>query len=393
MGLFGYKNNNNEFKMLASFYQQLTSLLALDQYISRKMYDSFYQEASSMANELLLMEEKAILKAWCKKNNTDYKLLKQYLDVYNQTALLVSKHNEDFIEKHLKTDEKYLDHLLDDDNPNIKLDIDQRKVVLADEDYTLVVAGAGAGKTTTIEAKVKYLVERQKIDPSKILVVSFTRKATNELRMRFKSLDLNVNVATFHSIGNTIIKDNEQTRHKIVNNSFMYDVIRDYLTVKLDDEYFIKKILLFFASYLNMPFDEKNTTMLFKSLKDNSVTTLKADLEESIKIYQNEQTKKRLTINNERVRSIDECRIANFLYINNIDYVYEPVYRYGFKDSIKPYCPDFLIKQNGQTLYLEHFGLSEDGKNSRFNASELELYKKQIKDKIKLHKTLKLWVK
>ena len=386
MGLFGYKNNNNEFKMLASFYQQLTSLLALDQYISRKMYDSFYQEASSMANELLLMEEKAILKAWCKKNNTDYKLLKQYLDVYNQTALLVSKHNEDFIEKHLKTDEKYLDHLLDDDNPNIKLDIDQRKVVLADEDYTLVVAGAGAGKTTTIEAKVKYLVERQKIDPSKILVVSFTRKATNELRMRFKSLDLNVNVATFHSIGNTIIKDNEQTRHKIVNNSFMYDVIRDYLTVKLDDEYFIKKILLFFASYLNMPFDEKNTTMLFKSLKDNSVTTLKADLEESIKIYQNEQTKKRLTINNERVRSIDECRIANFLYINNIDYVYEPVYRYGFKDSIKPYCPDFLIKQNGQTLYLEHFGLSEDGKNSRFNASELELYKKQIKDKIKLHK-------
>ena len=87
-------------------------------------------------------------------------------------------------------------------------------------------------------------------------------------------------------------------------------------------------------------------------------------------LSQKEQTKNRVTINNERVRSIDECRIANFLYINGVDYVYEPVYRYGFKDTIKPYCPDFAIKQDGEIIYLEHFGLSQDGKNSRFNEKE-----------------------
>ena len=57
---------------------------------------------------------------------------------------------------------------------NILLDDDQRRVVLTDEDYCLVVAGAGAGKTTTVAAKVKYLVDKQGIDPKQILVISFT---------------------------------------------------------------------------------------------------------------------------------------------------------------------------------------------------------------------------
>ena len=62
------------------------------------------------------------------------------------------------------------------------LDDDQRKVVLTDEDYCLVIAGAGAGKTTTVAAKVKYLVEKKDIKPQEILVVSFTNKAVGELK-------------------------------------------------------------------------------------------------------------------------------------------------------------------------------------------------------------------
>ena len=386
MGLFGYKNNNKEFIAIESFCKQIDSLFSLDKFISRKDYISFYDATIDIYKDLILMEEKSILKEWCKKNDIDYKLLKKYLDKFASTEGLVKEHNNKFIEKHLKTDKTYLDEILLKDDPNIILDEEQRKVVLSDEDYTLVIAGAGAGKTTTIEAKVKYLVEKQNVNAEKILIVSFTRKATEELKERFKRLELDVNIATFHSIGNTIIKENEPVRHRIVSTGYMYDKIREYLTTKLDDEYFIKKILLFFASYLNMPFDETNTTLLFKSLKDDNITTLKSDLETLINDYQKEQTKNRVTINNERVRSIDECRIANFLYINGVDYIYEPVYRYGFKDTIKPYCPDFAIKQDGEIIYLEHFGLSQDGKNNRFNEKELEEYKRHVNDKIKLHR-------
>ena len=81
-------------------------------------------------------------------------------------------------------DKDYLDSILKESDPIIKLDDDQRRVVLTDEDYCLVVAGAGAGKTTTVAAKVRYLVEKQGVDPKQILVISFTNKAVNELRER-----------------------------------------------------------------------------------------------------------------------------------------------------------------------------------------------------------------
>ena len=79
-------------------------------------------------------------------------------------------------------EKEYLDNILKSVDPQIILDEDQRRVILTDEDYCLVIAGAGAGKTTTVAAKVKYLVERNHVDPSQILVVSFTNKAVNELK-------------------------------------------------------------------------------------------------------------------------------------------------------------------------------------------------------------------
>ena len=385
MGFFN-KNEAREYKELDSFGAFLDSLISEDEYISRKAYVESYANLSDTFNELTLLEERNVLQAWCKSNKVDYKKLLQLLNKYKNIHQLVKKHNDDFVRRHLVSDKQYLDEVLLKDDPNIKLDEEQRKVVLSDEDYTLVIAGAGAGKTTTIEAKVKYLVDKKAVNPDRVLIVSFTRKATEELRERFKRLELPVNIATFHSIGNTIIKESDQTRHQIVEGGFMFNTIRDYLVNKLDDGHFIKRIVLFFASYLTMPFDETNTSLLFKTLQDNENITLKTDLTNMLDDYHKAQTKQKITIKDERVRSIDECRIANFLFINGIDYTYEPVYKYGFKDTTKPYCPDFLIKQGDKEIYLEHFGVSEDWKNNRFSQEELDDYKKHARDKIILHR-------
>lgn len=386
MGLFGTKNKAKEYVDFDSFNKSIALLLNQDKYISKKEYKELYNSLFNTYNNLKVMMEQNILYEWCKKNKVDYRGFSNLIEKYENIDKIVDIHNEEFVSNHLKKDKEYLDRILIADVPNINLDEEQRRVVLTDEDYTLVIAGAGAGKTTTIEAKVKYLVDKQYIDSSRILIVSFTKKATQELKERFTRLAISVEIATFHSIGNTIIKQNENIRHRIVDNGFMFDAIREYLTTKLDDEYFIKKILLFFASYLNMPFDGKNTTMLFKTLKDNNITTLKSDIKTMLNNYQNENTKQRKTINDERVRSNQECRIANFLFINGIDYIYEPVYQHGFKDTIKTYCPDFLIKQDGKEIYLEHFGISEDGKNDRYTEEELNEYKRHINDKIILHR-------
>ena len=66
-------------------------------------------------------------------------------DVYKRQ----DKHNDDYITQAMEDNKEYLDNILKTVDPAIMLDEDQRKVVLTDEDYCLVIAGAGAGKTTT----------------------------------------------------------------------------------------------------------------------------------------------------------------------------------------------------------------------------------------------------
>ncbi|MEW6115128.1 MAG: UvrD-helicase domain-containing protein, partial [Thermodesulfobacteriota bacterium] len=73
----------------------------------------------------------------------------------------------------------------------------------------LVIAGAGSGKTRTIVYRVAWLVE-QGVDPASILLLTFTRKAAEEMLSRAARL-LDTRVAkvsggTFHSTGNLILR-------------------------------------------------------------------------------------------------------------------------------------------------------------------------------------------
>lgn len=380
------KNESFEFISLDEYKKNIEKLIKEDKYIAKKNYLISLSDNKEIYEKLMLMDKEAVLQSWCKNQRTNYKQLKSLMNFYGNTEELIKYYNEDYVMRHLITEKEYLDTVLLKDDPNIKLDEDQRKVVLSNEDYTLVIAGAGAGKTTTIEAKVKYLIDRQNVNPSKILIISFTKKATKELQERCSKLGLPVRISTFHSLANAIIARQEEEHHKIATGDIMFSSIKKFLLNNSNDEVFVKKILLFFASYLEVPIDENNIAVLFNELNKNDYTTLKSDITDVLDKYKKQQEKKHITIKNEKVRSIEECRIANFLFINGIDYEYEPVYKYCFNGTTKPYCPDFLINQYGKQIYLEHFGISEDGKNSRFSEDELNNYKKHIKSKILLHR-------
>lgn len=386
MNLLKKRNDTLEYKTFKKYQADIENLMLKDKYISKKDYTKYRDSKRIMYKKILIMDRENVLLSWCKNNNTSYKKFKQLLDYYEKTPSIIDNYNQEYVNRHLELDKEYLDNVLIKDDINIKLDLEQRKVVLSDEDYTLVIAGAGAGKTTTIEAKVKYLIDKKNISPDRILIVSFTNKATRELQDRCKKLGLPVKISTFHSVANAIIASEEEEKHQIATGDVMFTSIKNYLINNLNDEAFIKKILLFFASYLQIPFEENNLAYLFNELNRNDCTTLKSDIANSIEEYKDKLTKSKTTILNEKVRSVEECRIANFLFINGIDYEYEPIYQYGFMDTTKPYCPDFLIKQYDKEIYLEHFGISEDGENNRFTKEELETYKKHINDKILTHR-------
>ena len=74
----------------------------------------------------------------------------------------------------------------------------------------MVLAGPGSGKTTVITHRTKYLIEECRVDPSRILVITFTRAAAREMQERFTALmegqSTRVSFGTFHSIFFTILK-------------------------------------------------------------------------------------------------------------------------------------------------------------------------------------------
>ncbi len=74
----------------------------------------------------------------------------------------------------------------------------------------IVLAGPGSGKTTVITRRTATLVQHYKVPPENILVVTFTRAAAEEMKIRFLSLmneqNTSVRFGTFHSVFFQILK-------------------------------------------------------------------------------------------------------------------------------------------------------------------------------------------
>ncbi len=380
---------NENAKRILEFGGFIQKLFDADRYIARSEYLLAIKDYSSDIDFFDVLQKSDMLDEFCRKNSVSTKVITEIIDTYKNIESCIEQHNESFIASKMITEKDYLDNVLKAVDPVISLDDDQRRVVLTDEDYCLVIAGAGAGKTTTVAAKVKYLVDKQGIDPAQILVVSFTNKAVTELKDRIqKELGINCPIATFHSTGNAIIhKNTPEEKLNIVDQSKLYFVIRDYFRKSImRNESAANNLIMFFASYFDAPYEGSDLNGFFNNIAKANYSTMRSDLEDFKRDVIDARTKKSVTIQNEVLRSYQEVEIANFLYLNNIDYEYEPIYKYDIEYSRKPYTPDFIIFQGEKSAYLEHFGITESGENDRFSPEEIERYKKAVNDKVKLHK-------
>ena len=79
----------------------------------------------------------------------------------------------------------------------------QSRAVSHFEGPCMVLAGPGSGKTTVIVNRIKYLTEERNVPPEKILVITFTRTAAEEMKERFRILtggEQGVTFGTFHAL-------------------------------------------------------------------------------------------------------------------------------------------------------------------------------------------------
>ena len=126
---------------------------------------------------------------------SDWECLKQQIvevcPFFQITDDIVTKQNSTFKTQQKEEHKEYFDTLL-----TYPLDEQQRDAIVTLGENVLVIAAAGSGKTSTIVAKTHYLVNKLKIDPRRILVITYTRKAAEELQTRVGVAG--VECTTFH---------------------------------------------------------------------------------------------------------------------------------------------------------------------------------------------------
>lgn len=395
---------------------------------------------------------------------------------YNKNILVPELLKPRFMEKELKEADKLLS-----DIDGKSLDSQQRNAVVTDEDNNLIVAGAGSGKTLTISAKVKYLVSRLKVNPKEILLITFTKKAAEEMEERIaKKLGIEVKVKTFHSLGYELMGFFENGRPEIYDD---IDTFTDKFILEhvYKDENLKKDIFNYFTTYMNDYVNPEDFDCLGEYYRANKSNSLEAieyklrkieanrdviefnkwldDIKKEFKQILKEKTvesslkridkftkdikyqlskmdedefgrdfiltellegmdnfklriryilehkdkqqhitmqkklnKKiegmyldKITLQAEKVKSIEELIIANYLFACGIDYIYEGNYEFDtVSSSYRQYKPDFYLPK--YKIYIEHFGINENGRCPQFSKPEEIKYLEGIQWKRELHK-------
>lgn len=319
-------------------------------------------------------------------NNKLHNANLQLLSFAANSEKIRAEKNMRFIAEEKQSQTEYFASILN--NP---LDEQQIDAILHDEDNCLIIAGAGCGKTTTVQGKVNYLLDNKLAAPGEILLLSFSKDSATDLEKKLGSK--NVECMTFHSLAHKIISKTIQPPD-IFDPKEFESLIKSIHSRLLNNPKYLKTYNDFIINGIRITRDENefdDLEELVQYNKDAEFNSIKAMMaRKETNNGSSLKSKLRLsTINNEYVKSGQECYIANFLFLNRINYSYESVYfpqdleretLVEFDLSKKKYRPDFTIYLNGydessikhcdnpedNVIFLEHYGIDKDGNTPKF---------------------------
>lgn len=229
---------------------------------------------------------------------------------------------------------------------------EQIEAVVTFDSRLLLVASAGSGKTSTMVAKAGYALHKGYFRPESILLLAFNNAAAAELRERIKArlapLGLDgekVAAKTFHAFGVDVIGQATGKRPSIA----------PWLESDQDMD-----------ALMRMVDDLKDAQPWFRTSWDMFRVVFGQDLPEFGKEEQGKDSRDRgtgkegfWTLNGEVVKSRGELLLANWLFYNGVEYVYEKRYEHNTADqNYRQYTPDFFIP--AANAYLEHWALDAD---------------------------------
>ncbi|WP_166783863.1 UvrD-helicase domain-containing protein [Cryobacterium sp. Hz9] len=273
---------------------------------------------------------------------------------------VVARENQTYLESETEECREFLDNV--ESSP---LTPEQTRAVICFDNRMLVVAAAGSGKTSTMVAKAGYALHRNLIPADKILMLAFNSAAAKQLQQRTRDrlspLGLNaeqVVARTFHAFGLDVI--GQATGKK--------PSLAPWLEGGKDIE------------QLGLIVDRlRATDVMFRSEWDFFRAVLARDYpdDDGTKANANEGFQ---TSRGETVKSAGERMIADWLFFNGVDYIYEKRYEIETVDSEHvQYRPDFYYP--AINAYHEHWAIDAEG------LSPFDGYLESVAWKRKIHHT------
>jgi len=182
---------------------------------------------------------------------------------------------------------------------DIKLNEKQKKAVLHNIGPMMVLAGPGSGKTTVIIHRIKTLIEKYNVLPQDILVITFTKSAANEMKLRFKEIDDGSKVffGTFHSyffriLRNSfgfnlenIIKEDEKRaiiKKIITEKELIIEDEEEYISNALNEISLVKNEFIDCENYKTSNFGKTEFISLFDGYENIKAQSNKIDFDDMI---------------------------------------------------------------------------------------------------------------
>ena len=255
---------------------------------------------------------------------------------------------------------------------SMPLTAQQRLAVIRNNDLNLVLAAAGTGKTSVIVAKALDLIDSNHAKADQILILAYNKAASKELQERIISRGSLMKISekdcptasTFHALGKKILTKSNQpsaisvfAEDQIKLEMWVTQWLINYIKSSPES---LKIFIELFHQPIN-PFDFSTKEEYDAYVRDNEYRTLQGEL----------------------VRGYQELLIANWFFLNGVEYEYEEPYVIKHRiDTGFDYRPDFHFKNT--TIYLEHFGIDRN-RNTRKGIDKIT-YNERIESKRKLHR-------
>lgn len=329
-----------------------------------------------------------------------YEDLKEYSNLTDTSDVnQIKRINDSYVDDEIKRNESFFNDISDEN---------KKRAVVCDEDNIKVVAGAGAGKTFIIQKKIDYLIQKFG-NKKKILCLCYTGKGVNDLKEKIGNGN-NIDIFTFHGFCREVSQ--KCGKYRPTDDKLLDDVINNYIRKVIDDDEKLGEILEYFNYYVKNPsehnFDSMEEYEEFK--RGNNIKTLRNKYD-FYNGYQKQSYK------GEVVRSLEELIIANFLFMHEIDYIYEDTYEHEYlspiishflssfnyfclnrdlnndlgnlkqfneyEKSLESYQPDFYLPE--KNVYIEHFGVARDNVAYWLRGDAQKKYTEDMYFKLDLH--------